>query len=99
MLNKVGVNREIVSAHRKDFKKAKQGFYIRILEHLLNRSNLIMIGIYFGILIYFNNQAFRYLDITSTQMIPIFFALTVIQFGLGFLLIATTIKRNGSNRR
>lgn len=98
MLNKVEVNSEVVSAHNKGHKVVKRAFLSRILEHFLDRSNLILIGIYFGILIYLNNQAFAYLDVVGSESMPIFLALTVIQFGLGFLMIATTIKKNGSNR-
>lgn len=98
MLNKVELETDIIRSKNRSEMMLKKKRTFKILDAILERTNLIFIVTYFSLLIFFNNLAYDYLATSSSETISIFLALTVIQFGLGFLLVTMTIKKNGLNR-
>lgn len=98
MLNKVEGNNKILSAHTHDLQRRESNLLVKTLSRITDYSNLALIGIYFGILFFLNSLAYKHLEHSSSDTISLFFAIAVIQFGLGFILISMTIKKDGSNR-
>lgn len=98
MLNKVEENNKIISAHSHELKRKENGLLLKLLSRITDYSNLALIGVYFGTLFFLNHLAYQHLEHSSSDTISLFFAIAVIQFGLGFILISMTIKKDGSNR-
>ena len=96
MLNKVEGSNKIISTH--NLQSRERSFIASFVKRITDYSNLSLICIYIGILIFFNNLAYKHLEHSSSDTISLFFAIAVIQFGLGFILISMTIKKDGSNR-